>query len=163
MSRDKAVIDQAIAEVRIGFPFPEIIRETEDTISRLAALLFELVPQGGRLLDLGCGALDKATVYQKIGYQCFACDDFLDPWHSRRENLGPVLTFPQALGVQVYAQQREVRKSLSSALAWRTWVLMATQNQALGAYAFPSRLSTRQAQYSPDELYSKSKRNRDDR
>ena len=105
MKRDKAIIDRAFQDVRDGFPYPEIIDETEDTIKRLAALLRDLVPAGGRLLDVGCGALDKATVYQKLGYQCYGCDDFLDPWHSRPENLDPVLSFARAAGVQVYAQR----------------------------------------------------------
>ena len=89
----------------LASPFPEIIDDTEDTIRYLATALRHLAPSGGRLLDLGCGALDKATVYQKIGYQCYGADDFSDPWHSRRENLDPVLAFANDVGVQVYAQQ----------------------------------------------------------
>ena len=98
-------IDQALQEVRAGFPFPEILDETEDTIRSLASLLLSLAPEGGRLLDIGCGALDKASVYQKLGFQCYGCDDFVDAWHSRPENLDPVLSFAQGLGVQVYAQK----------------------------------------------------------
>ena len=71
----------------------------------MAAALQELTPSGSRLLDIGCGALDKATVYQKLGYVCCGCDDFLDPWHSRSENIDPVLAFARGEGVEVYAQQ----------------------------------------------------------
>ena len=105
MKGGKASINLAIQEVRAGFPFPEILDETEDTIRSLAAALQEFVTPGGRLLDMGCGALDKAAVYQKLGYQCYGCDDFLDVWHSRRENIDPVLSFARELGVQVYAQR----------------------------------------------------------
>jgi SAM-dependent methyltransferase len=105
MSKDSVAIDRAIEEIRAEYPFPEIIDETEDTIRTLAEALRHLAPSGSRLLDIGCGALDKATVYQKLGYVCYGCDDFVDPWHSRRENLDPVLAFANGVGVQVYTQR----------------------------------------------------------
>ena len=106
MKEDNATIDQAIREVRDGFPFPEIINETVDTIRPIASLIQELLPNGGRLLDLGCGALDKAMVYQKMGYKCFCADDFQDAWHQNHENLYPVMSFAQSMGIEVYTQQK---------------------------------------------------------
>ena len=72
----------------------------------LRMILQALAPEGGRLLDIGCGALDKTIVFQRMGYSCFACDDFQDPWHSRSENLDPVLAYAKQAGVQVYAQDQ---------------------------------------------------------
>lgn len=97
-------IDDAIKDVRARFPFPEIYEHTEDTVRVLAGLLRELAPSGGRLLDIGCGAMDKTAVYQKIGFDCFASDDFLDYWHSREENQGPLLEFAHGVGIQVNIQ-----------------------------------------------------------
>ena len=104
MKRDNATINQAIEEVREGFPFPEILEQTIDTIKPIASLLREQMPAGGRLLDLGCGALDKAMVYQKMGYQCFCADDFQDSWHKDPKNLDPVIGYAQSLGIEVYTQ-----------------------------------------------------------
>jgi SAM-dependent methyltransferase len=97
-------INQAIQDVQARFPFPEIFEDTVDTIKSLCDVLREFVPDGGRLLDIGCGALDKPLVFQEIGYQCFGCDTFEDPWHAQPENLEPVLDFARERGVEVYDQ-----------------------------------------------------------
>jgi SAM-dependent methyltransferase len=56
------------------------------------------------LLDIGCGALDKTTVLQKMGYESFGCDDFQDPWHRQQKNLDPILEYANKCGVQVQVQ-----------------------------------------------------------
>lgn len=94
------LIEQAISDVRDTFPFPQLFEETEEKVRTIANLLQEL-DSGGRLLDIGCGALDKTTVLQRLGYECFACDDFQDPWHRHPENQGPLLTFTRENGVQI--------------------------------------------------------------
>ena len=105
MRIDRAVVHRALREVKTEYPFPEIIDETEDTVRSLAVALQHLAPPGSRLLDIGCGALDKAMVYKNMGYLCYGCDDFQDPWHSRSENMDPVLSCARGLAIQVYAQQ----------------------------------------------------------
>ena len=104
MNRRKETIDDIIREVRSCFPFPDIFDSTAETIKALAGVIQSQEPNGGRLLDIGCGALDKATVLQKMGYECSACDDFQDPWHRQKKNLDPVLEFARQCGVQVHAQ-----------------------------------------------------------
>ena len=104
MNQLNNIIDDAIEEIRDEFPFPEILEETIDTIKPIAALLQAQMPTGGRLLDLGCGALDKAMVYQKLGYQCCCADDFQDAWHRNPNNLNPVVAFAKSLGIEVYEQ-----------------------------------------------------------
>ena len=105
VKQDRQLIDQAIRDVRSRFPFPEIFEETADTIRSLSCVLQRFAPGGGRLLDIGCGALDKPLVFQKIGYQCFGCDTFEDPWHAQPKNLDPVLAFAKQSGLEVYAQK----------------------------------------------------------
>ena len=104
MGEDEKAVERAIRDVRAGYPFPDIFEETADTVKTLANLLQNLGPTGGRLLDIGCGALDKTVVFQRSGYQCFGCDDFQDPWHRREENLEPVLSFAREVGVEVCVQ-----------------------------------------------------------
>ena len=101
---DRASLGDIIEKVKKEYPFPEIIEDTEDAIRFLASALRESAPDGGRLLDIGCGALDKTIVFQRMGYSCFGCDDFRDPWHAHKENLEPVLAYAKETGVQVYAQ-----------------------------------------------------------
>jgi len=97
-------ISDAIAEVRAGYPYPKLLDETEDTIVALAAAISRKANQGGLLLDIGCGAMDKTLVFQKLGYECFAFDDFGDPWHSDNKNLAPVLDYALASGIEVHRE-----------------------------------------------------------
>lgn len=104
MRADYKAIDRAIESIQVQFPFPDIFEDTADTIRSLGSALQEFAPPGSRLLDIGCGALDKPFVFQQMGYQCFGCDTFEDPWHSKPENLDPVLNFAKQLGVPVHTQ-----------------------------------------------------------
>ena len=107
MRRDSKAVDQAIREVRGHYPFPGIFEDTEATIKVIANVLQDLAPAGGRLLDIGCGALDKPAVFQQMGYQCFACDTFQDPWHLHKNNLELVVAFSKKVGVKVCSQAEE--------------------------------------------------------
>jgi SAM-dependent methyltransferase len=98
------LVEKAIEEMRTEYPYPEILKETEEIIRSLSAPLQNLSPNGGRLLDIGCGALDKTIVFQKIGFSCFGCDDFQDPWYRSSKNLDPLLDFARRAGVEVYTQ-----------------------------------------------------------
>ena len=102
---DKHLVTNAIADLRGKYPFPEIIDDTGDTIKAIALVIKRLVSSPGRILDLGCGAMDKVMVYQKIGYQCCAADDFQDAWHRDQNNLSPVTELAKSFGIEVYAQE----------------------------------------------------------
>ena len=107
MAQASKTVDEAIQDARSRFPFPEIFDDTADTIRTLATVLRKFAPPGSRLLDIGCGALDKAAVFQRMGYSCFGCDDFQDPWHRHQQNLDPVLAFAREAGIQVHVQKED--------------------------------------------------------
>ena len=107
MALTSKTVNEAIRDARSGFPFPQIFDDTADTIRVLASVLQKLAPTGSRLLDIGCGALDKAAVFQQLGYMCFGCDDFQDPWHRNQGNLDPVLAFAKEADIQVYVQKED--------------------------------------------------------
>ena len=85
------MVNEAIRDARSRFPFPQILDDTADTIRTLATVLRKFAPTRSRLLHIGCGVLDKAGVFQQLGYLCFACDDFQDSWHRHQGNPDPVL------------------------------------------------------------------------
>lgn len=97
-------VETAIQDIKATYPFPDIFEDTEDTIRVLGDVLRELGPTSGRLLDIGCGALDKPAVFQHMGFECFACDTFQDPWHLTKDNLERVLSFAEGAGIEVFSQ-----------------------------------------------------------
>ena len=105
MKRDWGVVNRAIQDTQARFPFPEYFQDTAEMVEGIAGHLEGLAPQGSRLLDIGCGALDKTAVFQRMGYQCFACDDFQDPWHRQAANLESVLSFAHDVGIEVHVQE----------------------------------------------------------
>jgi len=64
-------IKNAIAKVRDGYPYPEILDETEDTIIALPEAILKTGVGGGLLLDIGCGAMDKTLVLESSGTHAF--------------------------------------------------------------------------------------------
>jgi len=104
MNKPKRSVDDIIREVKSELPFPDIFDSTAETVKEIATVVQVLKPEGGRLLDIGCGALDKTTVLQKMGYESFGCDDFQDPWHRQQKNLDPILEYANKCGVQVQVQ-----------------------------------------------------------
>ena len=101
---DKVLVNNAIRELRDEFPFPQIIDDTADTIQAIALVVKEMVADQGKILDLGCGAMDKIMVYQKIGYKCYGADDFQDAWHRDKSNLSPISDLANKVGIEVHAQ-----------------------------------------------------------
>jgi len=83
-------------------PLPEYIQSILDISPDLSAHVFinnlaiSSLPPGSRILDLGCGGLDKTLALCELGFRCTALDDFNDPWHiasypslySRAQQLG---------------------------------------------------------------------------
>lgn len=100
-------VDAAIAEVRSLHPFPGYIDETAEEVASIVDLILSCVPLGGRLLDIGCGALDKTAVLQRLKFQCFACDDFNDPWHARSNNLTRLVDFAMAADIELHVQNED--------------------------------------------------------
>lgn len=66
-----------------------------------------LLPNGGRILDLGGGACDKAAVLAKLGYECEVWDDLRDPWHREGNNLEVIMNYARRMGVVL--RERKIR------------------------------------------------------
>lgn len=104
--RANPVVDEAVAKVRELHPIEGYVGETAEEITGVCNHLLSTVSpsDGVRLLDIGCGALDKTGALQLLGFECYACDDFGDPWHRRDDNLERLLAFARDLGIHVHVQ-----------------------------------------------------------
>jgi SAM-dependent methyltransferase len=102
---------EAVDAVRATFPFPGYIQEgvrqgLAEIVPRIAAHVGSRRP---RLLDIGCGPMDKTAVLQRIGFECSAVDDLSDPWHRRDGNLERILAFAEREGIRFHLQDAEYR------------------------------------------------------
>ena len=100
---------EAVDQVAAAFPFRDYIYE------RVRQGLTQIVPRiarhvtspAPRLLDIGCGPMDKTAVMHRLGFECYAVDDLSDPWHRRDGNLEKILAFAECEGIRFHLQDAE--------------------------------------------------------
>ena len=59
----------------------------------IASTTLKYVPQGGTVLDYGCGPLNKTSVLASLGYKCTGFDDYVEEWHRQGGNLDRIKRF----------------------------------------------------------------------
>ncbi len=103
MNSGSTPVEQAVREIQQIFPagFPANWEAT----AAVARILRRLCPAGGRLLDVGCGAMNKTAVFARLGFACAACDDFSDPWHREGQNLERLRDFAARAGIELHVLQ----------------------------------------------------------
>lgn len=101
-SVSKSGILRAIAEVRADSPFPAYTCGVGETMLHLIPRLWPSLAGGGRLLDIGCGAMDKTAVFRKLGFDCYAIDDLADEWHTWGNNQEKILQFAEHQGIRFH-------------------------------------------------------------
>jgi len=95
-------VEKAIKNVKDVFPFDNYItegkqREVHTILAEISKFLKEL--QGKRLLDIGCGPMDKTGIFQMMGFQCYAVDDLTDPWHQRGDNIKKIKEYAEKINI----------------------------------------------------------------
>jgi hypothetical protein len=65
-------------------PFPDYTCGVCETMLHLVPKLWPYLVSGGRLLDIGCGPMDKTAVLGKLGLECHGIDDLADEWQRFR-------------------------------------------------------------------------------
>ena len=93
--------DQLTGKLQQAFPFKSYFRQGTTAHAELLDTARSLLPNGGRVLDVGCGPADKTAVLSWAGYQCEAIDDFSDPWHREGDNLAKIEAFAKEAGVDL--------------------------------------------------------------
>lgn len=98
-------IRRAFDEVLQRFPIAGYIEDGGEGECAIAEELIREVPGGGRLLDIGAGPLVKAALFARLGFQCFACDDYQDPWHRREGRLDQLKAFARDSGITLHVHR----------------------------------------------------------
>jgi SAM-dependent methyltransferase len=103
-------LEEAIAKVREVFPFRDYLDEA--VCSELSAIVgplrrYLLSFHKKRLIDFGCGPMDKTGVFQVLGFQCFGVDDLSDPWHRRDDNVSKIKKYAHEIGITFFHQDQD--------------------------------------------------------
>ena len=100
--REMQSVSEAVEAVNARFPLPGYATGASD-VRPVAERVTQLVPAGGRLLDLGCGAMYATAIFAVLGYECTGWDDFQDPWYQQGDTLHRLMAFAERHGIAVHA------------------------------------------------------------
>jgi len=86
------------------YPIAKYLDGKDSEILFISRLIRRFLPNGGRILDLGCGGMDKAAMMALLGYEMHAVDDFGDPWHLQGNNLEKLRQFAKEMNIKLTEQ-----------------------------------------------------------
>ncbi len=94
-------LDEAIDRVAADFPFERYVGRVRRgaVYPVISSTMRRILPEGGRVLDVGAGGCDTAAVLAHLGYEAAAMDDFQDAWHMRDGNWRHIVAFARRNGV----------------------------------------------------------------
>ncbi len=106
-SPSRAEVFEALREVEERFPFSDYITLGEKY--SMAHVIDRIGPHlnwsGERVLDIGCGPMDKTALLQQLGLSCYAVDDLSDGWHTRDDNRRRMIEFSKTCGINFHLQK----------------------------------------------------------
>lgn len=95
---------EAFSFLKEKYPIPYYLDNTGPDHIFIADLIKRFLPQGGRILDIGCGGMNKTAMMALLGYEMHAADNFEDPWHQRDNNLDKLKNFAREFDIILTAQ-----------------------------------------------------------
>ncbi len=85
------------------FPLPGYIAPDRfQSYKGMAYTAWNALGGKGRVLDFGCGPLDKTAVLARLGLEVVAADTFQDSWHREAGNLDKIRGFAQEAGIELH-------------------------------------------------------------
>jgi SAM-dependent methyltransferase len=104
----KSRLKSAIEDTQKLFPFKKYIDKA--IYFEMFAILYELRKylnwfENKRLLDIGCGPMDKTGIFKIMGFECWAVDDLNDPWHRQNNNILKIKEYARTIGINFYHQK----------------------------------------------------------
>lgn len=94
-------IHEAFLEVKREFPFNDYMACKLPKYLVISSLILTMVPQGSKILDVGCGPCDLTAILAKLGYRMTGIDDLSDPWHLIGRNRERIKNFASKIGINL--------------------------------------------------------------
>ena len=91
--------EEAIQTVQEKFPFDGYMDYRKGVYLETAKTILRYLQPGDRILDFGSGPCDRTAVIQTLGFQCSACDDLQDYWHTIEGNRHKIVAFAREFGI----------------------------------------------------------------
>ena len=96
---------EAFNFLKSNYPIPNYLNGTEVEHIFMANVVRQFLPEGGRILDIGCGGMNKSALIALLGYEVHGADDFQDPWHLRDDNLAKLRRFAKNFRITLTIQR----------------------------------------------------------
>jgi len=96
--------EKAFKDLIIKFPFNGYINTNSlnGIYKTVANVAIKNLKPGDSILDFGSGPCDKTGLLKLMGFNCTACDDLQDEWHTEENNREKILNFANSLDIQFY-------------------------------------------------------------
>jgi SAM-dependent methyltransferase len=95
----KKTTQQLKNELSKIFPFEGYINGAVDSYGTIVETVSSVLEPGSTVLDFGSGPCDKVAMLQMLGYNCYACDDLSDEWHTTENNRDKIIQFTKDIGI----------------------------------------------------------------
>lgn len=106
-------VTQACQLFRDSFPKDVLCRTQTGKHEIIAQTIQAYVPVGGRVLDYGCGAADKAAVLSYLGFDVTAYDAYVDLWHSQPGMIESITAYCGQRGIRHFAGEAGRQRLMS--------------------------------------------------
>lgn len=100
-------IRDALRWVEENCPFAERLSPSARVIARTVAravLRCVGTADAPRLLDIGCGPMDKTAIFGRLGFSCSAVDDLGNPWHAAKGVRTRIAAFALCAGIDFHVR-----------------------------------------------------------
>ena len=94
--------EKAYNELVNKFPFSGYLESEVYLYKTVAKIAINNLRPGASILDFGSGPCDKTALLKLMGFDCTACDDLKDNWHSEGNNRKKIINFANSLDIQFY-------------------------------------------------------------
>jgi SAM-dependent methyltransferase len=99
---------EALALLEEAFPFDGYLEGVgREVYLDVAGTVARRLEPGARILDFGCGPLDKTALFSLMGYECVGVDDLQDAWHLEEGVVDTILRFADEMEIEFHRGSRD--------------------------------------------------------
>lgn len=98
---------EVLVQVARDFPFPGYVNPARGDYLDIARTVQRYLDPPASILDFGAGPCNKTAILSRLGFECCACDDLKDHWHSVADNRAKILGFAARNGIRYHVVDEE--------------------------------------------------------